>query len=92
MKTYIDRRPPGWEKMPEHPVFIVIGDEEAEVRKPLYAFSDFWRRVRQKAERILIMHPSAARVDICAASGEVLCTVHRDLPMTEARGQGIGRH
>ncbi|MFN0085689.1 MAG: hypothetical protein ACKVX9_09900 [Blastocatellia bacterium] len=45
----------------------------------LYAFSDFWRKVRRRAEQILDRNPGATRVDICAAKGEVIRTVAREV-------------
>lgn len=79
MKSFIERRPPGWHKIPANPVIIVTGEEEARVRENLYAFSDFWRKVRRRAEQILNRNPQATQVDICAAKGEVIRTVAREV-------------
>lgn len=79
MKSYIGRRPPGWHKIPVNPVIIVTGQEEARVRENLYAFSDFWRKVKSRADQILNRNPGAAQVDICAAKGEVIRTVTREV-------------
>jgi hypothetical protein len=78
MKSFVGRRPPGWNKRPDQPVIIVAGEEEKAVREHLYAFSDFWRKVRRRADQILNRDPWAARVDICSAKGEVLRTVNRE--------------
>jgi hypothetical protein len=80
MKSFIGRRPPGWNKRPDQPVIIVAGEEEKAIREHLYAFSDFWRKVRRRADQILNRDPWAARVDICSARGEVLRTVNRESP------------
>ena len=77
MKTYVDRKPPIWSEKPAQPVIIVAGEEEATLRSPSYAFSNFWRKVRRKAEDILIRHPHFERVDICSELGEVIRTVNR---------------
>lgn len=79
MKSYIGRRPPGWNKVPANPVIVVSGEEETRVRENLYAFSDFWRKVKRRAEQILDRNPGATRVDICAAKGEVIRTVAREV-------------
>jgi hypothetical protein len=79
MKSYIARRPPGWHKVPANPVIIVTGEEEARVRENLYAFSDFWRKVKRRAEQILDRNAQATQVDICAAKGEVIRTVAREV-------------
>lgn len=83
MKSYIGRRPPGWNKVPANPVIVVTGEEEARVRENLYAFSDFWRKIRRRAEQILDRNPGATRVDICAAKGEVIRTVAREVWVKE---------
>lgn len=79
MKSFIGRRPPGWHKVPANPVIVVTGEEEARVRENLYAFSDFWRKVKMRAEQILNRNPGATQVDICAAKGEVIRTVAREV-------------
>ena len=81
MKSYIDRKPPGWSEKPSAPVIIVAGEEEARVRANLFAFDDFWRyRLKVRAEKILDRNRWADRVDICAESGEVIRTVRRTRP------------
>jgi type 1 fimbriae regulatory protein FimB len=73
MRAYIDQRP-------TQPVIIVAGNDEKEVRKPLYGFSDFWRKVRSRADDILIRNAGASRVDICSTTGEVIRSIQRDAP------------
>ena len=87
MRTYIDQRPPGWWKRPTEPIIIVAGDEENEVRKPHYGLSEFWRKVRNRADDILIRNSHATRVDICNAAGEVIRTVQRDAPEPKAQAK-----
>ncbi len=60
-------------------MIIVTGEEETRVRENLYAFSDFWRKVKRRADQILDRNPGATRVDICAAKGEVIRTVAREV-------------
>jgi hypothetical protein len=79
MKSYIGRRPPGWHKVPANPVIVVTSGEEARVRENLYAFSDFWRKVKRRAEQILDRNRWATQVDICGAKGEVIRTVAREV-------------
>jgi hypothetical protein len=83
MKTYTDRKPPGWTEKPAHPVILVAGDEETELRKPLFAFSDLWRKVRRKTDHLFSRYPGTRRVDICTEGGEVLHTVRYDPPSSE---------
>ncbi|MGH9768599.1 MAG: hypothetical protein ACREAB_14300 [Blastocatellia bacterium] len=77
MKNYIDRIPPGWETKPDAPVIIVTGEDEEIVRDNLYAFSDVWRKIGRRADKILNRNPSASRVDICSERGEVIRTISR---------------
>lgn len=49
------------------------------VRENLYAFSDFWRKVKRRADQILDRNYGAARVDICDAKGEVIRFVEREV-------------
>ncbi|MCG3143150.1 MAG: hypothetical protein HONDAALG_00471 [Gammaproteobacteria bacterium] len=53
------------------------------MRENLYAFSDFWRKVKMRAEQILNRNPGTTQVDICAAKGEVIRTVTREVWVKE---------
>jgi hypothetical protein len=83
MRSYIKQRPPDWTQRPDQPVIIVTGEEEKKVRENLYAFSDFWRRVRRRADDILNRNRWASRVDVCDAKGEVIRTVRREVRTEE---------
>ena len=80
MKTYIDRKPPGWKTKPKAPVIIVSSDEEESVRDSLYAFSDMWRKLGHQADEILNHDTQSDRVDICNERGEVIRTIERAKP------------
>lgn len=77
MKTYIDRKPPGWRTKPAAPVIVVSGDEEDVVKDSLYAFSELWRKLGRRADKILNRNVMVDRVDICNESGEVIRSVER---------------
>src|SRR5262249_47727022 len=88
---YINKRPPGFFKVPDQPVIILTADEEAEVRKEFYGVTELWKKMRQKADEILIRHSHFSRVNICAASGEVIRSVKREgrgTPQSEGRKRG----
>jgi hypothetical protein len=78
MRTYVDKKPPGWAEKPKHPVIIVEKAEEvAALRENLFMFSNFWRhKVQPKAERLFRRYPYPSRVDICTVEGEVLTFVN----------------
>jgi len=77
MRVYIDRKPPGWDAKPAHPVIILDADEEKRIRTPLHEFTDFGRKVWRKAERIFDRNKKVDRVDVCAENGDVIKMIHR---------------
>lgn len=75
MKTYVNRRPPGLWKIPDHPV-IVLNEEE----------SQHWHKgwlsirgeVRQRAIRALQKHSYYTSVAIYDESGQELQVISRE--------------
>ena len=75
VKTYVNRRPPGFWKVPPHPV-IVLNEEE----------SDDWHKgnrsvraeARERAARTLERHGYYQRVAICDESGAELQVINRN--------------
>ncbi|MCI0393093.1 MAG: site-specific integrase [Acidobacteria bacterium] len=77
MKTYTDRRPPGFNKVPDHPV-IALNEKEAAQAHDLH--SDVRSAARKKAERIFSANADTLFVAVCDESGKNLEMIARDLP------------
>lgn len=77
MKTYTDRRPPGFNAVPDHPVIALTAIEATQARNPR---SDVRHAAREKAGRLLSVNADALYVAICDDRGKSLEIVARDLP------------
>lgn len=77
MKTYVDRRPPGFSRVPDYLVIALGAEEAAEARKRR---SEVRQAARAKARRLLSARADALYVAICDERGKNLEVVARDLP------------
>jgi type 1 fimbriae regulatory protein FimB len=76
MRTYTNRRPPGFfTKFPDHPVILLDAKEATRARNP-----DMQRQARKQAERVLDRNPDTLYVSVCNEKGKVIETIVRDLP------------
>jgi len=77
MRVFIDRKPPGWDAKPAHPVIVLDAGEEKIIRATLHEFTDTGRKLWRKAERVFDRNRQVERVDVCNEGGEVIKTIRR---------------